>query len=83
MSEKNKQPIDFPFTKDNYKWLVIGVCITVLGYILMIGGGSDDPNVFSEDVFSPVRITIAPLVILAGLGVCGYAIMKKDKNKTE
>ena len=74
----------FAFQKENYKWLLIGLAINVLGFILMIGGGSDDPNKFdAAELFSPVRLTVAPILIIAGYVVMIYAIMKKPKNKME
>jgi hypothetical protein len=72
----------FAFQKENYKWLIIGLVINVLGFILMIGGGSDDPNKFdAEALFSPVRLTVSPILIVAGYIVIIYAIMKKPKLK--
>ncbi|MCH7534393.1 MAG: DUF3098 domain-containing protein [Bacteroidetes bacterium] len=79
MEEKNKG--SFVFDKENYKFMLIGIGIIVLGFILMSGGGSDDPNVFNEEIFSTRRITIAPIVVLIGFGVEIYAIMKKPKSK--
>lgn len=76
MSEKINQ--DFAFGKKNYQLLVIGVVITIIGYMLLAGGGSDDPKVFSEDLFNFRRIYLAPIVILTGLGVVGWGIMKKS-----
>lgn len=70
----------FPLGKENYRLMIIGVAIIVLGFILMIGGGSDDPNVFNEDIFSFRRITLAPLVVLFGFIFQIYAIMKKPKE---
>lgn len=83
---KNKQETGndtrmFPLGKENYKLLLIGFGIIVLGFILMLGGGSSDPNVFNEDeLFSFRRITLAPLVILFGFVFEIYAIMKKPKD---
>ena len=72
----------FAFQKENYKWLIIGLVINVLGFILMIGGGSDDPTKFNADeLFSPVRLTVAPILIIAGYIVIIYAIMKKPSKK--
>lgn len=71
----------FAFQKENYKWLIIGLVINVLGFMLMIGGGSDDPTKFNADeLFSPVRLTVAPILIIAGYIVIIYAIMKKPKK---
>jgi Protein of unknown function (DUF3098) len=66
------------FTKENHKWMIISGALIVLGYILMSGGKSDDPAKFNKDeVYSFIRITLAPLLILGGLGTFVYAIMKK------
>ncbi len=68
------------FTKDNYKWMLIGLVLIALGMILMAGGKSPDPNVFDESViYGFRRITLAPILIVAGLVVEVYAIMKKQK----
>ena len=68
------------FTKENYKWMVIGLVIMALGFFLMAGGKSSNLNVFSDkDVYSPIRITIAPILIVAGLLVEIFAIMKRPK----
>ena len=61
--------------------MLIGLGIIILGFILMSGGGSDDPNVFNEAMFNFRRITLAPILVLAGFGFEIYAIMKKPKNK--
>lgn len=73
----------FPLGKENYKLILIGLGIIVFGFILMIGGGSDDPNVFDESIFSFTRITLAPLVVLFGFIFQIYAIMKKPKANQE
>ena len=71
-----------PLTTANYKLMLIGLGVIVLGFILMAGGGSDDPDVFNEDMFSFRRITLAPVLVLAGFVFEIYAIMKKtDKEK--
>jgi membrane-bound ClpP family serine protease len=68
-------------TKENYKLIAIGFGVMILGYILMIGGGSDDPNVFREDaLFSFQRITLAPILIVGGFLFEIYAIMKRPKE---
>ena len=72
--------IAFAFGKENYKLLIIGLVVIIVGFLLMIGGGSDDPNVFSEDIFSFRRMTLAPILILAGYIIEIYAIMKKPKD---
>lgn len=65
------------FKKENYRLIIIGVIMVVLGYILMIGGGSDDPNVFNPEIFSFRRIVLSPIIIVAGFLVITYGIMKK------
>ena len=71
---------EFLFSKSNYKILLIGIAIVALGFILMAGGGNDNPNEFSEVIFSFRRIHLSPALILLGLGVCFYSIFKKDKK---
>ena len=78
MAEKQRE---MPLTVANYKLMLIGLGIIILGFILMSGGGSDDPNVFNEAMFNFRRITLAPILVLAGFGFEIYAIMKKPKNK--
>lgn len=68
------------FGKDNYKWMLIGLVVMAIGFFLMAGGRNSDPNVFNDkDVYSTTRITIAPILIIAGLLIEIYAIMKKPK----
>ena len=71
----------FPLAKQNFKLIIIGLAVVVLGFILMAGGGSEDPNVFLEDeLFSFRRITLAPALVIAGYIFIIYGIMKKDKS---
>jgi len=72
----NEIKTTFLFEKVNYTILLIGLGVIALGFILMAGGGSDDPNVFSEDIFSWRRIRLAPTMVLIGFGVTIYAILK-------
>jgi|SRR3954469_6895883 len=68
------------FEKDNYLWMGIGIVVVALGMLLMSGGKSDNPNQFDyKTVYSTTRITIAPILILAGLMVEIYAIFKRPK----
>lgn len=68
------------FTKDNYKWMLIGLVILALGFFLMAGGKSSDPNVFNDaEIYSFRRITLAPILIVGGLVVEIFAIIKKQK----
>ena len=79
MSEK--KGIQLPFKKINYMLLIGGVVTVILGYLLMSGGGSADPNVFNgEELFSFRRITLAPLVILIGYIIVGAGIMYRYKK---
>jgi len=77
-----KEPREFmAFDKSNYRLLIIGIAIVVIGFILMSGGGSGDPNVFNaEEIFSFRRITLAPITCLIGYIFVIYAIMKKPKG---
>ena len=78
MSSKEK----FVFGRNNIILILSGIGITLLGFILMMGGGSDDPNVFKEDeLFSFRRITLAPFLVIAGYGAVIYGIMKKPSDK--
>ena len=70
----------FAFGKDNYKMMLIGIAVVALGMILMIGGASDDPNKFSEDIFNFQRLTLAPIVIITGYVIVLLAILKKPKE---
>ena len=68
------------FGKENYMWMLGGLIVLAIGFFLMAGGKSPDPNVFNEkDVYSPIRITVAPLLIVAGFIIEIVAIMKKPK----
>lgn len=71
---------EFAFGKENYRLLLIGLALIVLGFLLMIGGGSDDPNEFSDKIYSFRRLTLAPILVLAGYVVEIFAIMKKPKD---
>ncbi|WP_418264231.1 DUF3098 domain-containing protein [Flavobacterium faecale] len=75
---ENNKP-EFLFDKVNYKILLIGLAVIALGFILMSGGGSDDPNVFNEDIFNFRRIRLAPTTVLIGFGITIYSILKSNK----
>ncbi len=87
MSKKNKEPqnpkSEFIFQKKNYIFLFIGLGLIALGYILMSGGGSDDPNVFNPEIYNFRRIRLAPTLILIGLGIQIYAILVNPNKKKE
>jgi hypothetical protein len=80
-SSAQKETKTFPiFEKDNYMWMLGGIVVMAIGLILMVGGKSDDPNQFHPDqVYSTTRITIAPMLILAGLVLEIFAIFRKPK----
>ena len=69
------------FEKTNLRWMLIGVIVMAVGFILMAGGKSSDPNVFdTRQVYSTTRITIAPIIILAGLVIEIIALFRQPKN---
>jgi hypothetical protein len=79
-TSKNKsfQGLPFLFDKQNYIWMAIGLAVIIVGYAMMSGGRSADPNAFDGDgLYSFRRITLAPILILVGLVIEAYAIMKK------
>jgi hypothetical protein len=82
MQDKNHIKTHFVFEKVNYKFLLIGLGVIALGFILMSGGGSDDPKVFSEAIFDFRRIKLAPTVVLIGFGITVYAILKNPATHT-
>jgi Protein of unknown function (DUF3098) len=68
------------FRKDNYTWMLIGAVVIVLGMFLMSGGKNQDPNTFDyKVVYSTTRVTVAPILVIAGLLIEVYAIFKKSK----
>ncbi|GAA3753499.1 MULTISPECIES: DUF3098 domain-containing protein [Flavobacterium] len=77
--EQQVQKQEFLFDSINYKILLIGIVVIALGFILMSGGGSKDPNVFNEDIFNFRRIRLAPTTVLIGFGITIYSIFKKSK----
>ena len=84
--QKRKQDTksNFLFGKKNYKFMLIGIVFIAVGFILMSGGGSDDPNVFDESIFSWRRIRLAPTLVLIGFGIQVYAILlNPDKSDSQ
>lgn len=77
-NEEQKQ--EFLFEKVNYKILLIGIVVIAIGFILMSGGGSEDPKVFSDAIFNFRRIRLAPTVVLIGFGITIYSILKNPKK---
>ncbi|MCB9185215.1 MAG: DUF3098 domain-containing protein [Flavobacteriales bacterium] len=81
MSQDGNSEKQFAFGKENYILVAAGFLCIVVGFILMAGGGSEDPNVFSEEIFSTRRITIAPIVVLLGFVLEIIGIMYPSKTK--
>ncbi|MGH2665242.1 DUF3098 domain-containing protein [Flavobacterium sp.] len=77
---ENKDQQGFLFEAVNYKILLIGIAVIAVGFILMSGGGSDNPNVFNDEIFNFRRIRLAPTVVLIGFGVTIYSILKNPKK---
>jgi hypothetical protein len=72
------------FDKGNFMWMLLGLAVMAVGFILMAGGRSDDPNVFNKDeVYGFRRITVAPVIILAGLVIEIVAIFRRPKTKAD
>jgi len=78
---KNSNQPEFLFGKRNYIIMLIGLAVIALGFILMAGGGSDDPNVFNPDLYSWRRIRLAPTLVIIGLGIEIYAILTNPNPK--
>ncbi|NYJ26087.1 DUF3098 domain-containing protein [Allomuricauda sp. ARW1Y1] len=87
MSKNNKngqKPTkEFVFQRKNYLFLFIGIAFIALGYILMSGGGSDNPEVFNPEIYNFRRIRLAPTLILIGLGIQVYAILLNPNKKNK
>jgi len=89
MGKKDKNSADQPlkkefiFQKKNYMFMFIGLACITLGFILMSGGGSDDPNVFNPEIYSFRRIRLAPTLVLIGLGIEIYAILLNPHKKSK
>ena len=89
MSKKHQKQLgqtpqqEFIFQKKNYLFMFIGLAFITLGFILMSGGGGNDPNVFNEEIFNFRRIRLAPTLVLIGLGIEIYAILLNPHDKKE
>ncbi len=70
----------FLFGKRNYQFLLLSISIISLGFILMVGGGSSDPNVFNPEIFNFRRIRLAPTLVLFGFGIAVYSILTYSKK---
>ncbi len=81
MSKKKDNPkAAFLFGKRNYMIMLIGIAVIALGFILMAGGGSDDPNVFNPEIYNWRRIRLAPTLVIIGLAIEIYAILASPKK---
>jgi hypothetical protein len=80
MNKENTQKPEFLFGKKNYLFMIIGLVVIALGFILMAGGGSDNPEVFNEEIYNWRRIRLAPTLVIIGLGIEIYAILLNPKN---
>lgn len=75
----------FYFGRENFKWMLAGLALIILGFLLMLGpdantvDGKFDPNAWNEGIFSVVRIRIAPFLVIAGFALEAYAILKRNK----
>jgi hypothetical protein len=74
---------EFAFDKNNYKWLLICLAFLLIGFLLMIGGGSDDPDVFNYGMFDFQRLTLSPILLFIGYIIGIYAIMRKPKSQPD
>ena len=79
-NKKQENKGNFLFGKRNYMIMLIGIVFIALGFILMAGGGSDDPAVFNEEIYNFRRIRLAPTLVLLGLAIEIYAIMAKSSK---
>ena len=77
---KKEEPSEFVFEKRGYMIVLAGIAMIIIGFMLMSGGGSEDPNVFNPEIFSFRRITLAPIVVMSGFALEIYAIMRRPKG---
>jgi len=80
---KEPAKLNFAFGKKNYMLLIVGIVLLIIGFYTLAGGGSKDPNVFSEELFSTSRMVTAPILLLLGYIVVGVAIMIKPDEEAE
>tara|TARA_B100000427_G_scaffold234549_1_gene197573 strand:+ start:223 stop:468 length:246 start_codon:yes stop_codon:yes gene_type:complete len=80
---KNKKPSnkELLFAKKNYLISFIGIIFIIIGYVMMSGGGSNDPNIFNYEIYNFRRIKVAPLLVIIGLAIQFYAILTSDKKQ--
>lgn len=80
MKNLKKNNKEFIFKKSNYLIMIIGIIFIAFGFILMSGGGSNDPNIFNEEIYNFRRIRVAPTLVLIGFGIQVYAILHRAKK---
>jgi hypothetical protein len=81
MKKNKKKSEDFIFEKKNFQVMLVGIIFIVVGFILMSGGGSDDPNVFNPEIYNFRRIRLAPTLVLIGFAIQVYAILLNPRKK--
>jgi hypothetical protein len=81
MKKNKKESEDFVFSKKNYQFMLVGIMFIIVGFIIMSGGGSDDPNVFNPEIYNFRRIRLAPTLVLIGFAIQVYAILLKPNKK--
>jgi len=79
--KRKKNSKNFIFQKENYKIMILGLLFISIGFLLMSGGASDDPNIFNEEIYNFRRIRLAPTLVLIGFGIEVFAILHKPKKK--
>ena len=79
MSNENPKK-EFLFNKRNYRFLLLSIALIAIGFIIMAGGGSEDPNVFNPEIFNFRRIRLAPTIVLTGFGLAIYTILMPPKK---
>ena len=75
-----KKKKEFLFDTNRYKLLIISILVIGIGFLLMSGGGSDNPEVFNDEIYNFRRIRLAPLIVILGFTICIFTILKKSKN---
>ncbi|MFV0248853.1 MAG: DUF3098 domain-containing protein [Tenacibaculum sp.] len=80
MKNKKQPEKKFLFTKQNYRLMLLGLLIIALGFVLMAGGGSNNPKVFNPEIYNWQRIRLAPTLVLLGFGIEIYAILVNPKK---
>jgi len=71
---------DFLFNKSRYRLLIVSILVIGIGFLLMSGGASDDPKIFSDEIYNFRRIRLAPLIVILGFTLCIFTILKKPKT---